>query len=140
MVLKIDTKFEGKLTCASKNDLRNFANFHQSTFESLKNRLFSWVLLSKVEHVWVWNLQRSYVSWEWRMMQNLKRNWLANSKFTWLIWWILSHALENLKNLNFDELLLTKACNVWAKISTDELLLIALQIDDKFEEKLTCTF
>ena len=23
MVLKIDTKFEGKLTCASKNDMRN---------------------------------------------------------------------------------------------------------------------
>ena len=36
MALKIDTKFEGKLTCASKNDMRNLANFHQSTFESLK--------------------------------------------------------------------------------------------------------
>ena len=36
MTLKIDAKFEGKLTCASKNDMRNLANFHQSTFESLK--------------------------------------------------------------------------------------------------------
>ena len=36
MALKIDAKFEGKLTCAFKNDMRNFANFHQSTFESLK--------------------------------------------------------------------------------------------------------
>ena len=36
MALKIDAKFEGKLTCASKNDMRNLANFHQSTFESLK--------------------------------------------------------------------------------------------------------
>ena len=36
MALKIDTKFEGKLTCASKNDMKNLANFHQSTFESLK--------------------------------------------------------------------------------------------------------
>ena len=36
MTLKIDTKFEGKLTCASKNDMRNLANFHQSMFESLK--------------------------------------------------------------------------------------------------------
>ena len=33
MVLNIDTKFEGKLTCAFKN--------HQSTFESLK----IWLLL-----------------------------------------------------------------------------------------------
>ena len=36
MALKIDTKFEEKLTCASKNDMRNLANFHQSMFESLK--------------------------------------------------------------------------------------------------------
>ena len=36
MAFKIDTKFEGKLTCASKNDMRNLANFHQSMFESLK--------------------------------------------------------------------------------------------------------
>ena len=27
MALKINTKFEGKLTCASKNDMRDLANF-----------------------------------------------------------------------------------------------------------------
>ena len=31
MALKIDTKFEGKLTWASKNNMRNLANVHQST-------------------------------------------------------------------------------------------------------------
>ena len=36
MVLKIDAKFEGKLTCAFKNDMGNLANFYQSMFESLK--------------------------------------------------------------------------------------------------------
>ena len=36
MVLNIDAKFEGKLTCTFKNDMRNLANVHQSTFESLK--------------------------------------------------------------------------------------------------------
>ena len=41
MALKIDAKFEGKLTCAFKNDMRNLANFHQSTFESLKIWTFS---------------------------------------------------------------------------------------------------
>ena len=40
MVVNIDTKFEGKMTCASKNDMRDFANFHQSTFESLKSWTF----------------------------------------------------------------------------------------------------
>ena len=29
MVLKIDAKFEGKVTCAFKNDMRNLANMHR---------------------------------------------------------------------------------------------------------------
>ena len=36
MALNIDAKFEGKLTCAFKNDMRNLAKFHQSIFKSLK--------------------------------------------------------------------------------------------------------
>ena len=49
------------------------------------------------------------------MMQHLKRNWIVNSKLTWGIWRILTRALENLKHLHFNRLLLTKAYNVWAK-------------------------
>ena len=139
MALKIDTKFERKLTCASQNDMR-FANFHQSMFGILKNWVFSWVLSSKVENVWVWNLQGNYVSWEWRMTQNLTRNRLVNSKLTWVIWWILSRPLENLINFNFNKLFLTKVYNVWAQKSKEELISIALQTDAEFEGKLTCTF
>ena len=29
MSLNIDTKFEGKLTCAFKNDMKNLENFHR---------------------------------------------------------------------------------------------------------------
>ena len=36
MALNTDTTFEGRLTCAFKNDMRNYRNFHQSMFESLK--------------------------------------------------------------------------------------------------------
>ena len=36
MALNIKGKFGGKLICASKNDMRNLVNFHQSMFESLK--------------------------------------------------------------------------------------------------------
>ena len=36
MALNTDAIFEGKLTCALKNDMSNLANFPQSTFESLK--------------------------------------------------------------------------------------------------------
>ena len=31
MAPNIDAKFEGKLTCAFKNDMRNLAHFYQST-------------------------------------------------------------------------------------------------------------
>ena len=41
MALKIDAKFEVKLTCAFKNDMRNLANFHR-----LKNSDF--ILESKM--------------------------------------------------------------------------------------------
>ena len=53
MALNIDAKFEGKLACAFKNDMRNLANFHQSTFgqSKSKNLDFFGVLLSKVQNV-----------------------------------------------------------------------------------------
>ena len=37
-------------------------------------------------------------------------------------------------------LLLTKVYNVWGKESKEELCLMALKIDGKFEGKLTCAF
>ena len=88
--------------------------FHQSTWKSPKWDLDG-ILLSKVENVWAWNLQGSYVSWQWRMMQKSKRSWLVSSKLTWGIWRILTWTLENLKKLHFNGLLLTKVYNVWAK-------------------------
>ena len=50
MTLKSDAKIEEKLTCDLKNDLRNLANFHQST-QKCENWDFDGVLLSKVENV-----------------------------------------------------------------------------------------
>ena len=32
----IDAKFEGEMTCAFKNGMKNLASFHQNMFESLK--------------------------------------------------------------------------------------------------------
>ena len=49
MALKIDTKFEGKLTCASSNDMKDLANSHQSTRKSPSWDFYG-VLLSKVEN------------------------------------------------------------------------------------------
>ena len=40
MTLECDAKFEEKLTCGLENDMRNLANFHQSTRNSQNRDLF----------------------------------------------------------------------------------------------------
>ena len=42
--------------------------------------------MCKVFSVWPKNIQRIYLSWHWRVMQNLKKNWLVVWKMTWGIW------------------------------------------------------
>ena len=49
------------------------------------------------------------------MMQNLKRKWLVVSKLTKGILQFFTPALDNLKKLHFNGLLLKKVYNVWAK-------------------------
>ena len=97
-----------------KIDMRNLESFHQSTWKS-QNWDFDGILLPRVENIWAWNLQRSYVSWQWRMMQKLTKNWLVVLKLTWGLWKILIRALENVKHLHFNGLSLTKVYNFWAK-------------------------
>ena len=138
MSLTIDAKFEEKLICCFKND-KNLVNFDLS-IQNSQNLHFDRFLLCKVHNVWLKKVQWSYLSWHWRVMQNLKKNWLVVWKMTWGIWQIFTRAFKNLKNLHFNELLLTKVYNVWAKKSSEELCLISLRTDLKFEGKLTCTF
>ena len=40
-------------------------------------------------------VQRSYVQWHWRLIQNLKENWLVLSKITWRLWQIFVHRLKS---------------------------------------------
>ena len=56
-----------------------------------------------------------YLSWQWRVAQNLKRNWLVISKLTWGIWRILTQALESLKNFHFNGFHLSKVYIIWTK-------------------------
>ena len=67
MALKIDTKFEEKLTCASKNDMRNLANFHQSTWKS-QNWNFDDILLLEIYEPKIY--LGSYAPRQWSVMQN----------------------------------------------------------------------
>ena len=86
------------------------------TLESLKNLHFNGLLLNKVCFVWAKKVQRSYLAWNWRVIQTLKRNRLVVSKLAWGIWQILTWALESLINFHFTGLLLSKVYIFWAKI------------------------
>ena len=102
----------------TKNDVRNLPNFYQNTFENLK-------IGTLMGSFYPFIYSRA-VLWQWRMMQNLKKNWLVTSKLTCEIWRILTQSLRNHKNLQFNGLLLTKVFNVWAKKSVEELCLMVL--------------
>ena len=52
MALNIDRTFEGKLTCAFKNDMKNLAGkFSPEHVQKSKDWNFDGILLSKVENV-----------------------------------------------------------------------------------------
>ena len=70
-----------------------------------------------------------------------------NTKFEEELTFQLKIDMRNLTNfdlstrkLHFNRLLLTKVYNAEAKKSIDELCLMALKIDVKFEGKLICAF
>ena len=51
MTLNIDARFEGKMTCAFKADMRNFSKFSPEYYWKRKTWDFVGILLSKVENV-----------------------------------------------------------------------------------------
>ena len=76
---------QGKLTCGLKNGIMNLVNFHVSSRKS-ENLHFNQILLSKAYKDLDEKAQKSYVSWHWRVMQSLKKNWVLVPKMTWGIW------------------------------------------------------
>ena len=113
MTLNNDAKFEEKLTSRFKTDIRNLANFHQSTFKSLtmvtlmgsfclKEKIYELKICRGVmchdDEEWykIWTeADVSIQNWHevfdefWPehlkilLMQILKENWLTLSKMTW---------------------------------------------------------
>ena len=82
--------------------------------KSLKNLQLDWFLLCKVYKVWPKKVQRSYLSWHSRLMQNFKKN------LTWGLKNDMKHLAnfhrntQKSKNLCSDGILLSKVENVWA--------------------------
>ena len=94
MTVKNDAKFEVKLTCGLENDMRNMENFHQSTCKMSKLGLW-WDPFIQSRKCMIY---RGFDSWQWRMIQNFKRNWLVVLKLIW-----------------GTSQILTQVYNVWAK-------------------------
>ena len=87
MTKKKDVKSEQELTCQIKIDMRKLWLEHSKVS---KVCILMGLVLTKVYNFWPKKVQRSYLSWHWRVMQNLKRNWHAAFKI-------------NIRNLvNFD--------------------------------------
>ena len=63
------------------------------------NMAFSGLLLSKWHKVSAKKLQNSYHAWHWRVIVRLKKNWLAVSNMTWVLWilWIFTQPLQSPK-------------------------------------------
>ena len=100
----LSLKFTGKL-CVMRmmqNWKRNWLFVSKLTWriltralKSLKHLHFNGIFLIKVYNVWAKQVQKSYVWWHWRLMQNVKENWLVLSKMAWRIWQILVSRLKN---------------------------------------------
>ena len=96
MTLKSDAKFEEKLTLVSKNDMRNLVSFNVSSGKS-ENLHFNVLLLTIPHKVSARKVQRNSLSWHWKEIQPLQKNWLFVWKMVWGIWWTLTRAAESLK-------------------------------------------
>ena len=94
------------------------------------------LLLLKVYKIAAKKVQRSYASWHWRVLQNLKKKQFVFSKMT-RIWWILIRALKSLKNLHFDWSLSWKIYNVWPR-KVKRIIFHNTEEPCKVWRKLTC--
>ena len=80
IILKVDASFKGKMKYGFINDLKNLVNFTAAlkNFKICTLRNF----FSQGIKCWAKQFQMSYVSWHWRVMQCLKKNWLVVWKIT----------------------------------------------------------
>ena len=109
---------------------------------SLQNLHFHLLLLCKVFNVWPKNVQGSYLSWHWKVMQNLKKNWLVKN---WFGKWHETYGKFSPEHLKVSKLAfwwgpLIQSRKSMSLKSTEELCFMTMKNDAKFEEELTCHF
>ena len=121
----------------------SFQNWHKEFQKFWSEHLkvskfhFNGILLNKVYIVWAKKVQRSYLSWNWRGIQNLEGNrlFIQNWHKEFDRFWPEHSKVSN--HFHFKRLLLSKVYIVWAKKSTEELSFMKLKRDTKFWEEST---
>ena len=101
---------------------------------------FNGLLLTKVYNVWAQKVQRSYVWWHSRLIQNLKENWLVLPKMTWGILQIFTRPHSKVWNFGFllGPFIQNRKC-LSLKFK-EELCVMKMKNDSKIEVNLTCRF
>ena len=138
MTMKNNTKIEDELTCLFKTDVRNLTNLARA-LESPKKLCFNGLLVTKIYNVWAETVQRSHLSWHWRVMQNLKKKQAD-------LWFEKWHKIfgkfspEHLKmsNLGLWQNLFVQSRKCTSLKFIEEVCLVTMKNDAKFEEELTC--
>ena len=126
------------MTCRFKIDIRNLINCDLSTGKS-QNFHLNGFLLSTVYIVLAKKVQRSYLSWNWRGIENLERNLGEESSYRKEFdkFWPEHSKVSTISTL---------MGSFWEKYilfelkSTDELSFMKLKRDTKFGEELTYRF
>ena len=94
---------------------RNFVIFHGNSRKS-ENLHFYGLLLSIAYKISAKKVQKCFLSWQWWVIQSLKKNELFVWKMTRGICLILTAPVSGQsENVDYDRLLLSKVCDVWAK-------------------------
>ena len=139
MALKNDEKFEEKLTCHFKIDIRNLMNFENSKVSKI---------YTFMGYFWPNYIMFELKKYRW-VMFNCTQDWykirrktgLCFQKFTWGIWQIFTRALERLQIGTFMAYFCVKLKVKWTSLKTaGELCVMAMTNDAKFQEELTCQF
>ena len=84
----------GQIDLSFQNWHEEFVIFWSGPLESLTIFTIMVSFLSKLYIVCSTKVQRSNLSWHWRLMENMERNWLVISKLTWGIYQILTWSTQ----------------------------------------------
>ena len=131
MTLKNDAKFREKPICNFKHGIRNLVNF-QPTTQTSENFTSISSFCPNYLRIELKILRRSYLSWNWTVMQNLNKPWECCFKTGTRIGRTFIRVLKNLKNCT----LMGSVIQTY-NASATKLYVMTLKGYPKFKRKLT---